>query len=130
MILGEKFYEALGHLYYAVIKADKEFDKEEFASAIKYIRDYWLPLEEKLDSKGESIALIAVDTIHNLKEKYVPAKDALKVFKEYYLENQKHFSSHLRHHIRKTCEKLAEMSHGVDKHEAKILKEVKELVEE
>ena len=130
MILGEKFYEVLGHLYYAVIKADKEFDKEEFTSAIKYIRDYWLLLEEKLDSKGESIALIAVDTIHNLKEKDVPAKDALKVFKEYYLENQKHFSSHLRHHIRKTCEKLAEMSYGVDKHEAKILKEVKELVEE
>jgi hypothetical protein len=129
MTLGEKFYEALGHLYYAIIKADKEVENDESITAIKFIRDFWSPLETKLDSKGENIALIAADTINRLNMQKVSSKEAFKYFKTFYQEHHKQFSHPIIDRIHKTCKKISEISHGVDKKEAKILQELDEIFE-
>ncbi|MEW6772997.1 MAG: hypothetical protein AB1304_03255 [Bacteroidota bacterium] len=127
---NEKFYQAIGHAFYAVAHADKKISKEEFQTLIKIVRDQWAPLEENTDQFGEDVAFQIVSIFDWLSENEESEKEALKHFKEYIQEHHKLFTSDIKKKILKTCEKIAEISHGIGKKEDKIIHEIQHILGE
>ncbi len=123
-----KFYQAIGHAFYAVAHADKKVSNEELSALVKIVKEYWAPLEEEKDEFGEDIAFQIIAVFDWLSEKDVKDKEALNRFKDYVEEHTKLFTSHLVNKIIKTCEKIAEVSHGINKKENKIIKEIKQIL--
>ncbi len=125
---NEKFYQAIGHAFYAVAHADKEVKKEEFQTLIKIVREQWAPLEDETDAFGEDIAFQIVSVFDWLAENDIKDKEALKHFKDYVAEHKKLFTSEIAHKILKTCRKIAESTHGISKKENKVLHEIEKIL--
>jgi len=125
---NRKFYEAIGHAFYAVAHADKKVSKEEFQTLIKIVRDEWAPLENETDEFGEDIAFQIVAVFDWLSENDVKDKEAIHHFKNYVEEHPKLFHNEkIQKKILSTCEKIAEATHGINKKE-NVLKEIKSLI--
>ncbi|MCX7728705.1 MAG: TerB family tellurite resistance protein [Bacteroidia bacterium] len=128
MMYNEKFYQAIGHAFYAVAHADKKVNKEELQTLIKIVRDQWAPLEEQTDEFGEDIAFQIISVFDWLSENEEKEKEALKHFKDYVMEHPKLFNSKIKQHILKTCEKIADVSHGTSKKEHKVIHEIEKIL--
>lgn len=125
---SEKFYQSIGHAFYAVAHADKKVNKEEFQTLINVVRNEWAPLEESTDEFGEDVAFQIVSVFDWLTENNTKEKEALKHFKEYVAEHPKVFRPDIKHKILKTCEKIAHATHGIHKKENNILHEIKSIL--
>lgn len=121
---NEKFYHAIGHAFYAVAHADKQVNKEEFQTLIKIVREQWAPLEDETDEFGEDIAFQIISVFDWLADNNVKDKESIKHFKEFVNEHPKLFTTTIKNKILKTCEKIAETTHGISKKENKIIKEI------
>lgn len=78
---SEKSYQSIGHAFYAVARADKKVNKEEFWTLIKLVRNEWAPLEESRDEFGEDVAFQIVSVFDWLAENDTKEKEALTHFK-------------------------------------------------
>lgn len=125
---NEKFYQAVGHAFYAIAHADKKISKEEFKEVIKIVKEQWVPIEDETDEFGEDMAFQIVYVFDWLADKDEKEKEALKHFNDYVTEHPKLFNDKIKHKIINTCKKIAEKSYGINKSENKILHEIKNIL--
>lgn len=126
---SRKFYEAIGHAFYAVAHADNKVSNEELSALVKIVKNEWVPIEEEVDEFGEDVAFQIVAVFDWLAEKDVKDKEAIKHFQNYITEHPKLFTPAIKNKIIKTCEKIAEVSHK-NKKENKIISEINSILSE
>ncbi|MFN8437447.1 MAG: hypothetical protein U0V72_07375 [Cytophagales bacterium] len=107
MVIGEKFYEELGYLFYAAASADKKVAKEEVAELKKCVREVWLPLEDSTDTFGSDAAFHIESVFDWLLENGEKGQDALSNFEEYFLNHKKLFSESIKSKILDTVSRIS-----------------------
>jgi uncharacterized tellurite resistance protein B-like protein len=125
---SEKFYESIGHAFYAVAHANQKVDKKEIDTLIKIVRNEWASLEDETDEFGEDAAFHIISVFDWLTDNDVKEKEAIQHFKEYVSNHQKLFTPDIKNKILKTCEKIAASSHKTSKNENKVIQEIKQIL--
>ncbi len=118
----DDFYQALGHLFYAVVAADKSVRSEEVAALSKLLDSEW-----SMETKTAHPVQIV---FKQLVQKGMEAKEALAHFKNYKETNQQLFTEATRIRVWKTVNTLAESVAGKNKSELILLSKLSVLFEE
>lgn len=127
---SRKFYEAIGHVFYAVAHADNKVSPKEISELIKIVKNEWAPAEEETDEFGEDVAFQIVAVFDWLAERDVKDKEALLHFKNYIAEHPKLFTPAIKDKILKTCDKIAQVGGGKSKKENKSIQEINHILSE
>ncbi len=121
---NQKFYQAIGHAFYAVAHANKKVDRKEFNTLIQIVKEQWVPIEDETDEFGEDIAFQIVSVFDWLADNDVNEKESLMHFKEYVSEHPKLFTKEIKGKIYNTCKKIGDVSHGINKYENYIIQDI------
>jgi hypothetical protein len=128
MKVMDKFYQELGHLFYAVASVDKKIAKEEIDELKKCVRSYWLPLEDSVDEFGTDAAYQIESVFEWLMESGESTNFAFHEFEEYHEKNKKHFDGKINEMVLGTCQQIATSFHATNKAEAELLNKIKALL--
>lgn len=130
MIVTEKFYQELGHLFYAVASVDKKVERAEIVALKKCVKEEWTVLEDSTDEFGEDIAF-QIETVFDwLSENHEQHTFAFGEFEEYFLSHKKIFTKEVKSKLMKTCESIAGAYASKNKAEETLLQKIKVLMEQ
>jgi hypothetical protein len=121
MVVMEKFYQELGHLFYAVASVDKKIAKEEISELKKCISEQWLHFEDTTDEFGMDAAFQIEAVFEWLEDRDEKADFAFHEFEEYFNGHKKIFNDKVKSMIFNTCEKIASSYGTKNKAELELL---------
>lgn len=128
MMVSEKFYQELGHLFYAVASVDKKVERAETAALKKWVRKEWTDLEDSTDEFGEDAAF-QIETVFDwLSENHEHHTYAFGEFETYFLSHKKMFTKDVRVKLLNTCTSIAEAYGSTNKAETSLLERIKILL--
>lgn len=129
-LVGNKFYQNLGKLFFAVAACDKVVRDEEFASLKKTVTNHWMEIDDTEDEFGNDAAYqieIVFDFLHaSAFEDH--ADDFVNDFAEFKSENEELFTPKVERIIWRTCVAIADAFYGRNSAEKEILAKIKSLL--
>jgi hypothetical protein len=128
MMVMEKFYQELGHLFYAIASVDKKIAREEIRELKKCVREEWLKLEDTVDEFGEDAAFQIESVFEWLAQNHEKPENAFQEFETYFESHKKIFNNNVRTMVLATCEKIAASYASKNKAEVALLEQVRALL--
>lgn len=129
-IIGNKFYQNLGKLFFAVAASDNVVREEEFKALKKVVTNHWMSVDEIEDEFHEDASFqieIVFDFLHaNGYEDH--ANDFLADFKAFKSENEEMFPPNVERIIWRTCIAIADAFYGKNKSEKEMLAKIKAIL--
>jgi hypothetical protein len=117
----KKFYDKLGHLFYAIAAADNKVRAEEKSMLHKMVEEDWLNLENSQDDFGTDAAFGIEFVFDRLEEKQLTAEQAYEAFESYYQNNPEMFDEDVIRRIYHTASRIADAFHDKNKSEQNLL---------
>ncbi len=124
----DKFYQKLGHLYYAIAKCDKTITPEEMVELKNIARTEWTI------GNGASVNYKSDDTyqieniFHLLAKSNSSTEYAFKIFSDFVNENKELLTPDLKQKIMQTADKIASAKSGKNKAELTLLFQLHQLI--
>jgi hypothetical protein len=129
-LIGNKFYQNLGKLFFAVAACDKVVREEEFTSLKKTVTNHWMEVDKTEDEFGNDAAYqieIVFDFLHaSAFEDH--AADFVEDFASFKKENEELFPPKVERIIWRTCVAIADAFYGRNSLEKEILARIKKLL--
>ncbi len=123
--IGNEFYQALGKLFYAVAMADKHVRPVEVQRLRKYVRKYWLEVDQFEDEFNTDSAYQIEIVFDWLEEEDKNGEDYFKDFEEFYKNHTSKFSPEIKSLILDTAEAIAGSFAGKNKSELLLIFKLK-----
>jgi hypothetical protein len=129
-LVGNKFYQNLGKLFFAVAACDNVVRDEEFASLKKTVTNHWLEIDNTEDEFGNDAVYqieIVFDFLHaSAFEDH--ANDFVEDFATFKSQNEELFPPKVERIIWRTCVAIADAFYGRNSAEKEILAKIKKLL--
>ena len=125
--IGNEFYQNLGKLFYAVAMADNNVRPKEVERLRKYVRQFWLDVDDFEDEFHTDSAYQIEIVFDWLESEEKDGDDYFKEFEEFYNEHPEKFSDKLKKLIVETAESIASSFAGKNKSEMLIIFKLKKL---
>lgn len=126
---GNKFYQNLGKLFYAIAMADKTVQPIEIQRLKEDVKKYWVPLDDVEDEFGTDAAYqieIVFDWLH---QEEADSQSCYIAFVDFFRNNLGKFSPEIRDLIWKTADGIAFSFSGKNKSELVLLAKLKLLLQ-
>ena len=123
--IGNEFYQALGKLFYAVAMADKHVRPVEVQRLRKYVRKYWLEVDQFEDEFNTDSAYQIEIVFDWLEEEDKNGEDYFKDFEEFYNAHPSKFTPKIKSLILDTAEAIASSFAGKNKSELLLIFKLK-----
>ncbi|WP_228235841.1 TerB family tellurite resistance protein [Allomuricauda sp. M10] len=125
--IGNEFYQNLGKLFYAVAMADNQVRAVETERVRKYVRQYWLDVDQ-VEDEFQSDAAYQIETVFDwLEEEEMDGNEYFDQFKEFYKDHPEKFTPALKKLIMETAESIASSFAGKNSSEMLMLVELEKL---
>ncbi len=129
-LIGNKFYQNLGKLFFAVAACDNVVREEEFSSLKKTVTNHWMEVDDVKDEFGNDAAYqieIVFDFLHSsgFEGHANDFVDDFEIFKNKYEEL---FPPKVERIIWRTCVAIADAFYGRNSAEKEILAKIKNLL--
>ncbi|MEC7264940.1 MAG: hypothetical protein VXW38_14470 [Bacteroidota bacterium] len=125
--IGNEFYQNLGKLFYAVAMADNEVRTVEKERVRKYVRQYWLDVDQ-VEDEFQSDAAYQIETVFDwLEEEEMDGTEYFDQFKDFYKDHPQKFTPALKKLIMETTESIASSFAGKNRSEMMVLMELEKL---
>ncbi len=129
-LIGNKFYQNLGKLFFAVAACDNVVREEEFSSLKKTVTNHWMEIDDSEDEFGNDAVYqieIVFDFLHasafeDHSDEFV---DDFAAFKK---ENEALFPPNVERAIWRTCVTIADAFYGRNRSEKQVLAKIKTLL--
>ena len=129
-LIGNKFYQNLGKLFFAVAACDNVVREEEFSSLKKTVTNHWMEIDDSEDEFGNDAVYqieIVFDFLHasafeDHSDEFV---DDFAAFKK---ENEALFPPKVERAIWRTCVTIADAFYGRNRSEKEVLAKIKTLL--
>ncbi|NAY91304.1 hypothetical protein GTQ34_05170 [Muricauda sp. JGD-17] len=128
--IGNEFYQNLGKLFYAVAMADKQVRPVEVKRLRKYVRQYWLEIDDFEDEFSTDSAYQIEIVFDWLEEEEKNGEDYFKDFEAFYKEHPEKFKPEIKSLIINTAEAIASSFAGKNKSELLLIFKLKLLFKE
>ena len=129
-LIGNKFYQNLGKLFFAVAACDSVIRDEEFLSLKKTVTNHWMEVDNTQDEFGNDAVYqieIVFDFLHaSAFEDH--ANDFVDDFANFKKENEKLFPPKVERTIWRTCVAIADAFYGRNSAEKEILAKIKNML--
>jgi hypothetical protein len=126
--IGNEFYQNLGKLFYAVAMADNQVRAVETERVRKYVRQYWLDVDQ-VEDEFQSDAAYQIETVFDwLEEEEMDGNEYFDQFKEFYKDHPEKFTPALKKLIMETAESIASSFAGKNSSEMLMLVELEKLL--
>ena len=129
-LIGNKFYQNLGKLFFAVAACDNVVREEEFSSLKKTVTNHWMEIDDSEDEFGNDAVYqieIVFDFLHaSAFEDH--SNDFVDDFTTFKKENEALFTPKVERIIWRTCVAIADSFYGRNSAEKEILKKIKSLL--
>ena len=125
--LGNRFYQYLGKLFYAVAMADRQVRPGEVAKLREDVRKYWLNLDDVKDEFGTDAAYQIEIVFDWLQEEEEDSEAYFKAFEHFYNEHPEKFTHTVKALILRTCNDIAASFSGKNKSELVLLAKLQAL---
>jgi len=125
--VGNRFYQSLGKLFYAMAMADHNVRPKEVDKLQEDVRKYWLHMDDTKDEFGTDAAYqieIVFDWLKNEEEDFEAYFNA---FTEFYKDHPQKFNSTVKALILRTCNDIASSFAGKNKSELILLTRLQNL---
>ena len=119
--VGNKFYQKVGNLFFAVAMADGSVHSKEVDKLKSLVRELWLPLDEILDEYGTDAAFQIEIVFDWLLENEKTSAECYTSFTEFYKEHTVVFSQKIKILIYETANAIANSFSGKNKGELMLL---------
>lgn len=116
-----QFYEAIGHMCYAVAAADRTIHPSETMAVKSAVKEYWVPLEDSTDAFGSDQAFQAEMTFEWLCESEADSAESLRKFLGFVTGNPSFFPEEVRVRVMNTAHRIASAYSGENKSELVVL---------
>lgn len=114
---GNRFYQELGKLFYAIAFADRKVHPKEVQALLKDIRDYWVKLDELKDEFGTDAAY-QIEIVFDWLESTTTESEVLfREFEEFYREYPSYFTPKVKSLVLRTANDIAGSFAGKNKSE-------------
>ncbi len=125
--IGNEFYQNLGKLFYAVAMADNNVRPKEVERLRKYVRQFWLDVDE-FEDEFHTDSAYQIEIVFDWLESEEKAGDEyFEEFKEFYKEHPEKFSDKLKKLIVETAESIASSFAGKNRSEMLTIFKLKQL---
>lgn len=125
---GNKLYQNLGKLFYAVALADKNVHPVEVEKLKETVKELWLPVDAIEDAFGSDAAYQIEIVFDWLKEEEKESELYFEEFKDFFKEHQGRFNEKMKALIWKTADAIASSFSGKNKSELILLSKIKALL--
>lgn len=125
--IGNKLYQNLGKVFYAVAIADKSIHPKEIDRLKSLVREKWLDIDEIEDEYGTDAAFQIEIVFDWLQENEKNGDTCFKEFSVFYKEHKNVFTTTIIDHILQTANSIAYAFSGKNKSELIILAKLKML---
>jgi hypothetical protein len=123
--IGNEYYQNLGKLFYAVAMTDKKVRPVEVKRLRKYVRQYWLDIDD-FEDEFETDSAYQIEIVFDwLQGEEKDGSDYFDEFKGFYKEHPKKFTPKLKALILETAEAIANSFAGKNKSEMLIIYKLK-----
>lgn len=114
---GNRFYQELGKLFYAIAFADRKVHPKEVQALLKDIRDYWVKLDDQKDDFGTDAAYQIEIVFDWLESTTTQSEELFNEFEEYYKEYPSRFTPKVKSLVLHTANDIAGSFAGKNKAE-------------
>jgi hypothetical protein len=128
--IGNKFYQHLGQLFYAIAMADRKVRPGEVAKLREDVQKYWLDLDDIKDEFGTDAAYQIEIVFDWLQNEDKSSDTHFKAFTSFYREHPEKFSDHVKKLILRTCNDIAASFAGKNKSELIVLGKLESIFRE
>ena len=126
--IGNQFYQNLGKLFYAIAATDQKVRPSEVKRLRKYVRQFWVDVDEIEDEFGTDAAYQIEIVFDWLQETdYSGGEVHFNEFKRFYKEHPDKFTSQVKKLILDTADSIASSFAGKNKSEMLLLQRLKSL---
>lgn len=116
-IVGNRFYQELGKLFYAIAFADRQVRPKEVEALQKDIETYWLQVDDIMDEFGTDAAYQIAIVFDWLESTTTESEELFREFREFYLEHPERFNSRVKALVMHTANDIAGSFAGKNKSE-------------
>ena len=127
--IGNRFYQHLGKLFYAMAMADRQVRPGEVEKLREDVRKYWLQLDDTKDEFGTDAAYQIEIVFDWLQEEEEDSAAYYKAFELFYREHPEKFNHTVKALIMRTCNDIAASFAGKNKSELVLLGKLQTLFE-
>ncbi|MHA7865119.1 hypothetical protein [Flagellimonas marinaquae] len=125
--IGNEFYQSLGKLFYFVAMADHTVKPVEIKRLRKYVRQYWLDVDE-IEDEFHTDAAYQIEIVFDwLDGEEKEGETYFDEFKEFYKEHPDKFSEPIKKLIVETAEAIAQSFAGKNRSEMLAIFKLKQL---
>lgn len=125
--IGNEFYQNLGKLFYAVAMADNNVRPKEVERLRKYVRQFWLDVDD-VEDEFHTDAAYQIEIVFDwLKDEEKEGDEYFNEFKDFYKDHPKKFSESLKKLIVETSESIASSFAGKNRSEMLTIFKLKQL---
>ncbi|MBT8186382.1 MAG: hypothetical protein HKP38_05360 [Croceitalea sp.] len=128
--IANEFYQSLGKLFYAVAMTDKVVRPVEVEKLRKFVRQYWLDVDE-FEDEFETDAAYQIEIVFDwLQEEDKDDMDYFEEFKRFYNEHAQKFTHEIKSLILDTAQAIANSFAGTNKSEMIMIFKLKMLFDQ
>ncbi|MCK0162150.1 hypothetical protein [Allomuricauda sp. F6463D] len=124
---GNEFYQNLGKLFYAVAMADNNVRPKEVKRLRKYVRQFWLDVDDFEDEFHTDSAYQIEIVFDWLDGEEKNGDEYFNEFKDFYKEHPEKFSNQLKKLIIETADSIANSFAGKNRSEMLTIFKLKQL---
>ncbi|MBR9854596.1 MAG: hypothetical protein GYB37_08465 [Algicola sp.] len=125
--IGNEFYQNLGKLFYAVAMADNNVRPKEVERLRKYVRQFWLDVDD-VEDEFHTDAAYQIEIVFDwLKDEEKEGDEYFNEFKDFYKDHPEKFSESLKKLIVETSESIASSFAGKNRSEMLTIFKLKQL---
>lgn len=125
---SRRFYQELGHLFYAIAAADKKIARAEVEQLDQEVQYAWKHFEGSRDRFGTDRAYLIEFQFETLDDQGFDAEAAFSSFEAYFREFGDRIDHHTRNHIFQSARHIAERIRKINQEELRYLVRLKALM--
>ncbi|MDF0709188.1 hypothetical protein [Flagellimonas okinawensis] len=119
--LGNKLYQNLGKLFYAIAMADHSVHMKEMEKLNEVVKDHWLDVDDIEDAYGTDAAFQIISVFDWLLEYEKDQEEIYEEFEAFYMDHKVAFTPAIKHLAMSTSRAIAAAFSGSNKSELILL---------